>query len=126
MIRAASISGLCVKIGCMAYVLSRGWDTSSCNTALCPVGLAPYCYATPTQEGSDIVKRYAVRVEAHVEAEHPDAACEQAKRLMSPVQGAPWLVIFADGDKEQASQGTGRASLKQYSMRVQVYMEAKH
>ena len=72
------------------------------------------------------MKRYSVRVEVHVGAEHPDAACERIDQLMSPVHGAPWLVVFADEDREQASQGTERDSLKRYVVRVEVYVDTEH
>lgn len=72
------------------------------------------------------MKRYSVRVEVHVDAEHPDAACEQVEQLMGIVRGAPWLVMFADDDKEQAIQGTERDSLKRYVVRVEVYADAEH
>jgi hypothetical protein len=45
----------------------------------------------------DILKRYAVRVEVYVDAEHPYAAQEQVEQLMDPLQGAPWLIRHVRG-----------------------------
>lgn len=43
------------------------------------------------------MKRYSVRVEVYVGADHPDEAIAQVERLMASVTNAPWLVRHVRG-----------------------------